>query len=60
MYTPSLFITTCNLTGTRAQRLAWRLTRKQDNTIVTGYVNMGLIRNFLVFAKCTLDTHLYT
>ena len=48
MYTPDLFVTSCNPAGTRTQGLAWRHTRKQYDTVVTGYVNMALIRDLPV------------
>ena len=55
MYAPGLFVTACNAAGTRAQGLARRLSRKQHDTVITGYIDMGLIRDFLVLAKTILD-----
>jgi hypothetical protein len=55
MYTPDLFVTSCNPAGARTQGLAWCLTRKQYDAVVTGYINMGLFSDVFVFAKSILD-----
>ena len=55
MYAPNLFATACDLAGTFTQCLAWCLTRKQYDTVVTGDVYMGLVFDFPVLAKCILD-----